>query len=179
MFTKKLMAAATVAVASLGFATSAQAFTNVTVGDDIYGELVSPTIALGSFSSCTDSSVSGHVSVDNGVNAGGAGPITSASFSGCQVFGSSATVTANLPWGDLAVNGAGAMTLNNVDVNLRWGFLNCVYEGDLTGAYNETTGNVVLAGTMDQTGGSGFCPDDAAVQGTYNVTDENGDPVEL
>ncbi|HWT95873.1 MAG TPA: hypothetical protein VN238_22925 [Solirubrobacteraceae bacterium] len=172
MFTKKIMAAAAVAVASLGMASSAQAFTNAPVGTAVQGNLVSPTVALGSFSSCTSSSVSGAVTVDSGAGNGGVGNVTSASFGGCTVFSSAATVTPlGLPW-TLAVNGAGQMTLSNVQVRLQWGLLNCTYgPGTVSGQYNSpSAGLVTLSGTLNRTAGSSLCPATAAVSGQYRVT---------
>lgn len=179
MFTKKIMAAAAVAVASLGFTASAQAFSNAPVGSTVTGTLVSSTISLGSFSQCTSSTVSGPVTVDNGPGNGGAGNITAASFGGCTVFGSAATVTANaLPW-TLSVNGAGTATISGIDVTLRWGALTCSFRGSISGAYNQTTGNGVLSGNLSRYAGSSLCPTPSAVSGTYNIRNSANVPVLL
>jgi hypothetical protein len=179
MFTKKIMAAAAVAVASLGFTASAQAFTNAPVGSTVTGTLVSPTIALGTFSSCTSSTVSGPVTVDNGPGNGGGGNITSATFGGCVVFGSAATVTANaLPWA-LTVNGAGSASISGINVTLRWGSLSCTYQGAISGAYTQSNGNAVLSGNLTRTAGSSLCPSTAAVSGTYNIRNASNVPVLL
>lgn len=180
---KKRVAVGLVAAvaAALGTSGNAAAFTNVTDGGEVVFDLASSTVSLGSFDSCTSSTLSGVVPVGGGLGPGNGGSIeiSSALFGGCQTFGSTHTQTAvGLPW-SVTVHGTGHMELQGVGWTKQWGFLSCTYEGDLTASYNELTGRAVLAGTMAQTGGSGFCPDDPAVQGTYEVTNADGDFVLL
>ncbi|MBB4662629.1 hypothetical protein [Conexibacter arvalis] len=171
------LAAATAGV--MLFSANAAALDGISVGDPVIGTLVSPQIQLGSISHCTGSTVSGVVGYDNGVGNGGGGPVTAASFSGCRTLGSSSTVTANgLPWA-LDIDGAGNMTLSDINVTLRWGLLSCTFEGAVSGLYDPMSGDVVLSGSLTRTAGSSLCGSSQPVVGTYNVVDQFGVPVQL
>ena len=149
---------------------NASAFTNVTTGDPVTAFLTSPTFAQGSFTNCTGSTLAMTVTQDAGPGAGGALEIHTASFSGCTSFGSPVTWTpdTSTPW-PVTINGAGTATMRNFNYTQRWGSLWCQYSGDLMGAYNQATGQLVLSGSVTRRNGSSLCPSTAAISASYNV----------
>jgi hypothetical protein len=169
--------AATAAVVGTG-ASSAPAFTNAPVGSQASATLVSPTIGLGSFMSCTGSAMNGTVAEDAGPAAGGAFDFSQVTYSGCQMFGSRVTWTANgTPW-RWSVNASGTAT-GPMDFSLAWGSLTAHYAGTISGVYTQSTGNLVLSGSVTRISGSSLMPSTAAIQGTYNVRNSANVPVQL
>jgi hypothetical protein len=169
------------AAAALALLTpNASAFSNVAVGDTGTATLVSSTLAIGSFSSCTGSTWSLVATQDNGPGAGGTFSIPAASLTGCTAFGSATTFTPDTttPW-TLAVNGAGTATISGVNFVEHWGTITCRYQGTIYGAYNQTNGNMVLSGNVSRVSGSSLCPTPTAINGTYNIRNAGNVPVLL
>lgn len=167
-----LAALAAVAPAAAG------AFTNAPVGSSVHHTLTSPVITFGSFAQCTGSSWDGVVTVDNGPGNGGSGNFTSVTFSGCTVFGSPATVTANnLPW-TWSENGSGVGTISGVDLTFRWGSLSCSFRGSLSWSYDWSTGILTISGSLVRYAGTSLCPSPSAVQGTFKVVNAANVPVQ-
>jgi hypothetical protein len=161
-------------------APNASAFSNVAVGDTGTATLSSATLSLGSFASCTGATMSLTATQDAGPAAGGAFTVPAATLSGCTWFGSAAPLTPDTttPW-TLSIDGSGAATLRGIVLNLNWGSLNCQYGGDVGGTYNQTTGNLVIAGTVTRRSGSTLCASPATLNGTFNVKNAAGAFVQL
>lgn len=112
------------------------------------------------------------VTQDAGPGAGGALEVNTASFSGCTYLGNPSTQTPDTttPW-PVTINAAGTTVIRNFNYTLRYGQqLVCHYSGDLAGAYTQSTGNLVLSGSLTRRSGSSLCTSTAAVSGTYRLT---------
>jgi hypothetical protein len=70
----------------------------------------------------------------------------------------------------VTVDAAGRTTIRNFNYTLRYGQLTCHYSGDLSGVYTQTTGNLVVSGSLTRRSGSSLCASPIAVSGTYRLT---------
>lgn len=149
---------------------NASAFTNVTTGDPVTAVLSSSQLWQGTYTFCTGSTLTLAVTQDAGPGAGGALAVTNPVFSGCSSFGSAMTWTGDTstPW-PVTISGSGATTIQGFTFTESWGSLACRYSGDLSAAYTQTTGQLVLSGNVTRRSGSALCPTPAAMSGTYNL----------
>lgn len=177
MFTKKIMAAAAVAIASLGLASSAQATITPGVGSALTANNVGAITLGGTFISCSTSTLSGSVTLSRAINLGGQGNITAGSFGSCG-FGRSATANfTNGPWVlDAVPTAPGANTSNvtvtNVDVTVVVLGATCRYTGSLAGTGDNAADTVTLsnAGGLSLVSGGSACPTNPNVNGTWKFT---------
>lgn len=171
------LAAAIVAATALtaGAATPASAFTNVYLGTPIDFVQTTGAFGIGTAVTCTTASFDGPVSNDPYPVLGGQVAPPAVTFSGCLAFGSAATVTSQTPW--TIVFGTSGVSVSGVSLRVQWGTLNCTYQGTLSGAYSDTTGNWDISSTLTRTLGATLCPSAAAVTETIFAATPHNLPV--
>ncbi|HWT93996.1 MAG TPA: hypothetical protein VN238_13415 [Solirubrobacteraceae bacterium] len=171
---KALLAAA--AVLALAPA-SASAFTGISVGAPVSASLSSATIAFGSFASCTGANFGGSITTNAGAGSGGTFSFATATFGGCSMLGSAATVTAeSLPW---SWSHYGTYGTANLSVKLVNPAFSCRYTGSLGFNYTATSGAMAYAGSLVRIPVSGpLCPLTVAVSGTQRLLDGAALPVQ-
>lgn len=167
-------------VAATAFAAAdAAAFTGISRGDPVTVTLASPSFAFSSIGYCTGLTIDGTVSSDAGAGNGGEIVLSTAGFTGCSYNGSRVLMTANgLPW-TLSIDGSGDATIAGVNTTMRWGILFCSHSGTLGMAYDQTSGDGVLIGSVIRYAGSSLCGTSWAIVGTLNLVDASSNPVAL
>lgn len=162
-------------------APDAGAFSNAPAGSQVQATLTSSTVRLGSLMSCTRSTFAGAVADDAGPEAGGALDFSQVTFGGCtsNIFGPNLVWTANTtpPW-RWTINGAGTTT-GPADITVSWGVSTARLVGMLAGAYSQSTGQLVLSGSLTRVSGASLMPSVLAFQGTYNMRNSANLPVQL
>lgn len=185
MFTRaKAFGLATVVVLAVTAAfvtTSASAFTGIDVGDPAFAVDDGNGISLGEIITCS-SSLRGEITADDGPGNGGDGevlggnPTDASDFTDCNIGSADGVYTT--PWA-ITVDGSGNASISNIVANITT-IGTCTYAGSISGSYDETTGEAVLSGNLTRTSGSCFGGGASEpVEGTYVLSDQFGDPIQL
>jgi hypothetical protein len=182
MFKKGMaLGLATVAATAAFGAASAPAFTGISVGDPVFAVDDGNGISLGEIITCS-SSLRGDIVTDAGPGNGGTGrvlggePTNADDFTDCNLGSAHGSYTT--PWA-ITVDGAGNASISNIVASITT-IGTCTYAGAITGSYDETTGEAVLSGNLTRTSGACFGGGASEpVSGTYVLTDQFGNPVQL
>jgi len=194
MFTKKIMAAATVAIAAMGMAagtasadTIKVAGTALSSGDRLIGSTANAQLSTSLGNINCASAFRGTVTS----NATGAGnnilgeinpanlsrsPVDSLTFTGCTDTIFLINVQSAVINGDVGITGRatgsnnGTLTLTDITVDVTTNVNTCSYNGDVTGVFTYSTQNLVFTNqSVDEITGNFGCPSTGTFSATYST----------